>query len=159
MAPLWRKHLLVYLDPLFALLILCLTGGFLVMRLKVGSNDDLWFRLIGALPFIILFPILNAINEEVRFRNVLLAEAEPVVDDNMALLMTTALFGLVHFGGFLGASGPAGSSLSGTTYALGAACMGWIAGRSILETRGILSVWIIHASADLVIIPGYIVIS
>jgi membrane protease YdiL (CAAX protease family) len=112
-------------------------------------------RLIGALPFIILFPILNAINEEVRFRNVFLAEAEPVVGGNAALLMTTAPFRLVHFGGFLGTSSPGGSFLSGITDALGAACVGWINGRATLDTRGMLAAWIIHASADLVIILGY----
>jgi membrane protease YdiL (CAAX protease family) len=147
------------LTALFAILILCMAGGFLVMRLNVGADDRLLSSLIGALPFIILFPILNAINEEVRFRNALLAEAEPVVGDNAALLMTTALFGLVHFGGFLGTSGPGGSFLSGLTYAGGAACMGWINGQSILKTRGILAAWIIHASADLAIILGYVLIS
>ena len=69
--------------------------------------------------------------------------------------MTTILFGLPHFGSFLGTSGDGRTLLSGLTYALGTTCMGWIAGKSILETRGVLAAWIMHA-ADLVIILGYI---
>ena len=125
------------------------------MRLDPSGNDDVSTKLIEALPVVILFPLLNAINEEVRYRNVLLAEAEPVVGADGALAMTTVLFGLNHFDSFLGTSGPGGSLLAGLAYALGATCLGWIAGRSMLETRGVLAAWLIHASADLVIILGY----
>jgi Type II CAAX prenyl endopeptidase Rce1-like len=144
------------LTSVFSILVLCMTGGFLMMRLNTSYNHGFATTLIEALPVVILFPLLNAINEEVRYRTVLLAEAEYVVSGDVALVMTTVLFGLNHFNSFLGTSGPGGSFLAGFTYALGATFLGWIAGRSMLETRGVLAAWIIHASADLVIILGYI---
>jgi membrane protease YdiL (CAAX protease family) len=144
------------LTPIFSVLAMCMAGGFLLMRLDFSLSNVIWAKLLVALPVAILFPIWNAINEEVRFRNVLLAEAEPVIGGQTALLMTTLLFGLPHFGGFLGTSGDGGTLLSGLAYALGTTCMGWIAGKSILETRGVLAAWIMHAAADLVIILGYI---
>ncbi|KPV54878.1 hypothetical protein SE17_00990 [Kouleothrix aurantiaca] len=146
------------LTPIFSILMLC-TGGFLAIRLKGSINDDFATNLIAALPVIILFPLINAIAEEVSYRTVLLAEAEYVVGGDVALFMTTLLFGLNHFDSFLGMSGPGGSFLAGFVYALGATFLGWIAGRSLLETRGVLAAWIIHASADLIIILGYVLAS
>ena len=146
------------LTPVFSTLMLC-TGGFLALRLKGSMHPDVATSLIAALPVIILFPLVNAITEEVRYRTVLLAEAERVVGGEVALFMTTLLFGVNHFDSFLGTSGPGGSFLAGFVYALGATVLGWIAGRSMLETRGVLAAWIIHASADLVIILGYILAS
>lgn len=146
----------VKLTPLFSILFLVLTGAFLVFRLHVGSGNLLFSKLVTAFPYLILFPIVNAIIEEIRFRNVLLAFGEPFVGGISVLLMTTALFGLSHVRSFLGTSGSGGSLIAGIAYALGAAYIGWIAGRSILETHGILAAWIMHASADLVIILGYI---
>lgn len=146
----------VKLTPLFSILFLVITGSFLVFRLRVNSSDILFSRLMVALPFVVLFPILNAIIEEIRFRNVLLAIGEPTLGGTTVLLMTTTLFGLSHFGSFLGTSGARGSLAAGFTYAIGAAFIGWICGRSILETRGVLAAWIIHGSSDLVIILGYI---
>jgi membrane protease YdiL (CAAX protease family) len=146
----------VKLTPIFSILFLVITGSFLVFRLHVNSSDILFSRLMTALPYVVLFPILNAIIEEVRFRNVLLAIGEPVLGGTTVLLMTTTLFGLSHFGSFLGTSGTNGSLVAGLVYAVGAAYIGWICGRSILETRGVLAAWIIHGCSDLVIILGYI---
>ncbi len=143
----------------FSILFLALTGSFLVFRLHTLSSDILFSRFVRAFPYVIVFPILNAINEELRYRNVLLAVGEPVMGGTLTLLMTTVLFGLVHFGSFLGTSGTGGSPIAGFFYALGAAYMGWVNGRGILETRGVVAAWIIHASADLVIILGYILIA
>ena len=132
------------------------TGGFLAIRLKGSMHDDVATNVIAALPVIIMFPLVNAIAEEVRYRTVLLAEAEHVVGGEVALFMTSLLFGLNHFDSFLGTAGPGGSFLAGFVYALGATFLGWIAGRSMLETRGVFAAWTIHAVADLVIILGYI---
>ncbi len=146
----------VKLTPLFSILFLVISGAFLVVRLHIKSTDILSSKVMIALPYLVLFPILNSIIEEIRYRNVLLATGESVLGGTSVLLMTTTLFGLSHFGSFLGTSGTGGNLLAGLTYALGAALMGWINGRSILETRGILTAWIIHACSDLVIILGYI---
>jgi membrane protease YdiL (CAAX protease family) len=142
--------------PISAAVVMCMTGGFLLLRLDLSPSDTLWARLLEALPIAILFPIWNSITEEVRYRNVLLAEAETALGSQTALWMTTLLFGLPHFGTFLGTSGDGGTFLAGLAYGLGGAAIGWILGKSILETRGVLAAWIIHAAADLVIILGYI---
>ncbi len=46
-----------------------------------------------------------------------------------------------------------GTARAGLVYAFGAAATGWIAGRATHDTRQ--SAWIMHAAADLIIIPGY----
>ena len=121
------------------------------------SGSEVWLaKLVPALPYLIMFPVLNSLIEEVRYRNVLLAMGTPVLGTASTLLMTTALFGLSHFVSFLGTSGSGGSWIAGLAYALGAAYIGWINGKSMLETHGTLAAWIMHASADLIIILGYI---
>ncbi|MGC8595227.1 MAG: CPBP family intramembrane glutamic endopeptidase [Candidatus Kryptoniota bacterium] len=136
---------------------LVITGAFLLSRLQIRSNEIFLSKFIPALPYLIIFPTLNPFIEEIRYRNVLLGLGVPVLGATSTLLMTTVLFGLSHFVSFLGASGSGGSFVMGLTYALGAACMGWVNGKSMLETHGVLEAWIMHMSADLIIILGYIV--
>ncbi len=147
----WTK-----LTPIFSVLFFAVTGIFLLLRLRVSGSEVWLAKLVPALPYLIMFPVLNSLIEEVRYRNVLLAMGTPVLGTASTLLMTTALFGLSHFVSFLGTSGSGGSWMAGLAYALGAAYIGWINGKSMLETHGTLAAWIMHASADLIIILGYI---
>lgn len=133
-----------------------ISGFFLVLRLH--GNPIAVPRLVLALPIVVLFPILNAINEEIRFRNVFLATGLPLFGASSILLMTSVFFGLAHFGSFLGTSGRGGNLGSGLLYGGGAAIFGWILGRATLDTKGIVAAWIIHAVSDLVLIVGYVLV-
>jgi membrane protease YdiL (CAAX protease family) len=136
-----------------ALCFMLVTGSFLLFRL--WGQEVYVDHLVRALPIIILFPIVNAINEEVRFRNVFFAAGTSQFNRKSLLQLTTVLFGLAHFGSYLGTSGTGGNLASGLAYALGAAALGWINGTATLDTKGIAAAWIIHAASDLVIIVGY----
>jgi membrane protease YdiL (CAAX protease family) len=131
-----------------------ISGCFLLLR--VHGNPIATSRLLGALPIVVLFPILNSINEEIRFRNVFLAAGLPAVGATSVLWMTAVFFGLAHFGSFLGTSGRGGSLASGLLYGGGAAFFGLILGGATLDTKGVVAAWVIHAASDLVLILGYV---
>ena len=131
-----------------------ISGIFLVLRLHGGPIAIC--RLGVALPVVLLFPILNSINEEIRFRNVFLAAGLPVLGASWILWMTSVFFGLAHFGSFLGTSGRGGSLAGGLLYAGGAGFFGLILGGATLDTKGTFAAWIIHAISDLILILGYV---
>jgi membrane protease YdiL (CAAX protease family) len=93
------------------------------------------------LPLGIAFAAVNAAQEELRFRAVPLALAVPVVGGERAIWMTATAFGLGHWFGH--PSGPSGVALT----LLG----GLFLAKAILETRGLLWAWAIHAVQDVLI--------
>jgi len=147
----WR----VLIIPL-AIVLAAISLSFLLFRLR--SQTLTTSAVTSALPILILFPVLNAINEEIRFRNVFLAAGLPLFGPTSILLMTSVFFGLAHFGSFLGTSGAGGTTASGLVYAGGAALIGWILGRATLDTGGMVAAWIIHGASDLVLILGYVLL-
>jgi membrane protease YdiL (CAAX protease family) len=99
-------------------------------------------RALIFLPAIVIGAAINAFAEEFQFRSMLLARLEPVVRPGQAILMTSVLFGSLHY--YTGApSGPVG--------ALVAAFLGWVAAKSMIETRGIVWAFLFHFLADFVI--------
>ncbi len=147
----WR----VLIIPL-AVALAAISLSFLLFRLR--SQAFTTSAVTSALPIVILFPVLNAINEEIRFRNVFLATGLPLFGPTSILLMTSVFFALAHFGSFLGTSGAGGTTASGLVYAGGAAAIGWILGRATLDTGGLVAAWIIHGASDLVLILGYVLL-
>lgn len=94
------------------------------------------------LPAIILAAAVNALAEEFQFHSMLLARLEPVVKPGQAILMTAVLFTSLHY--FTGSpSGPLG--------AVAVLFLGWVAAKSMLETRGLVWAFILHFLADFVI--------
>ena len=99
-------------------------------------------RALVFLPAIVIAAAINALAEEFQFRSMLLSRLEPVVRPGQAILMTAVLFGSLHY--YTGApSGPVG--------ALVAAFLGWVAAKSMIETRGIVWAFLFHFLADFVI--------
>lgn len=143
--------------PVVCLFTVALTGTFLMLRLRGQSINPA--QLLPAIPFILAFPVLNAINEELRFRNIFLAEGIPLFGPTPTLVMTTAFFALAHFGSFLGTGGAGGSLAAGGIYAAGAGLFGYVWGRATLDTKGTLAAWIMHGTSDLMIILGYVLTS
>ncbi len=116
----------------------------LVLQLISTVHPDFALRekVVGALPIILTFSIVNAASEEFRFRSVLIARMEKVLGPRHALLLTSALFGLGHWFGH--PSGPTGVVMAGVA--------GWFWGKAMIETRGFFWSWFIHGIQDLVIL-------
>jgi membrane protease YdiL (CAAX protease family) len=98
-------------------------------------------RVGELLPLGIGFAAVNAAQEELRFRAVPLALAAPVVGGERAIWMTATAFGIAHWFGH--PSGPSGVVL--------ALLAGLVLAKAMLETRGLLWPWAIHAVQDVAI--------
>ncbi len=93
------------------------------------------------LPAVVVFAAMNAFSEEMSYRCTLLSTSQPVVGDDQALLLSAAFFGIGHFYGV-----PYG--LIGV---LMAGLLGWLLGKSMLETHGFAWAWFIHFLQDVMI--------
>jgi membrane protease YdiL (CAAX protease family) len=114
----------------------------IVVWLDVRPDVSQIPRALIFLPAIVIAAAINALAEEFQFRSMLLARLEPVVRPGQAILMTAVLFASLHY--FTGApSGPVG--------ALVAAFLGWVAAKSMIETRGLVWAFLMHFLADFVI--------
>jgi hypothetical protein len=130
----WRR-----LGPILAL---CLAGGLATFVIIAGGAP--LANLSGALPslpFILLFAAMNAFSEEMNYRAPQLGALTPAVGGPQALLMTAAYFGISHFYGVP----------YGVLGVLMAGLLGWLLGRSMLETKGMFWAWAIHFVMDVVI--------
>ncbi len=121
---------------------LVLAGG-LAVQLTLTLHPDVHMlgRALRALPMAIAFAAINAVQEEFRFRSVIMARLLPVVGAGQAMLVTSLLFGLEHWYGHPG--GPSGVVLAGFA--------GYLWARSMIETRGSAWAWLIHGFQDVVI--------
>jgi membrane protease YdiL (CAAX protease family) len=115
----------------------------LIIQLTLVSppDPDQLGKALALLPLGVGFALVNALQEEVRFRAVPIAALEPSVGAEAAIWMTAAAFGLAHWSGH--PSGPTGVLL---TFA-----GGLLLAKAFVETRGIAWAWAIHALLDLVI--------
>lgn len=93
------------------------------------------------LPAVLILAALNAFNEELTFRAALLTPLEPAVGSHQAILLTAAFFGLGHYYGVP----------YGVIGVLMAGFLGWLLGKSMLETRGFFWPWFIHFLQDVMI--------
>ena len=119
-----------------------ITVGTLAFLVIYGQPTfDLAVRALPFLPVVLLAAAVNAFNEEVTYKASLLSVLVEPVGRQQALWMVAAYFGIAHFYGV-----PYG--LVGVVMA---AFLGWILGRSMLETRGIGWAWFIHFVQDVAI--------
>lgn len=99
-------------------------------------------RALSVLPIIVAPAALNAFNEEVWFRAAYMSTLPQVVGKSQALAINAFAFGVIHY--LTGLPG-------GLVGALYTGFFGWIAGKYVLETRGLLGAWLIHFAADVVL--------
>lgn len=119
-----------------------LSAGTLVFLLAAGRPAlDLIGLALPILPAVLLAAALNAFNEEVTYKASLLSVLEGPVGPGQALWMVSAYFGIGHYYGV-----PYG--LIGVAMAF---ALGWLLGRSMLETRGLFWAWFIHFWQDVLI--------
>jgi membrane protease YdiL (CAAX protease family) len=130
----WHRQAL----PLIALFLVPL-----LIQLTLVSRPDLsqLGKALALLPLGIGFALVNAAQEEIRFRAVPIALLEPSVGAEAAIWMTAAAFGLGHWYGH--PSGPTGVLL--------AFAAGLVLAKAFVETRGLASAWVLHAILDVVI--------
>lgn len=103
-------------------------------------------RVAGLLPAVLLFAAVNALNEEVYFRASFLSTLEDAVGRGNAILIAAVFFGMSHY---LYGSPP------GLVGFLMTAFLGWLLGKSMIETRGMLWPWIMHFLPDVVVFTSY----
>lgn len=98
-------------------------------------------QLIPLVPVILVTAALNAFSEEVTMKASFLSVLEEPLGRRQSLLLMAALFGLAHYYGM--PNGVVGVIMAGF--------LGWILGRSMLETRGMFWAWFIHFWQDILI--------
>jgi len=130
------------------ILALCLSLGTFVFLFIAGRPPlDLVAKALPFLPAVLLAAALNAFSEEVTYKASFLAVLLDVVGKQQALLLMAVYFGVLHFYGVP----------YGIVGVLMAGLLGWLLGKSMLETRGLFWAWFIHFLQD-VLIFGFLAI-
>lgn len=130
----WNRVAGMFL-PFFVLILV------IVLGIQVRPDFNQVIKVLIYFPAMIIAAIINAFSEEFEFRSVLMARLEPVLGSSQAIYLTTALFALPHY--FGAPSGPFGVLLT--------AFLGWVAAKSMIETRGMVWAFALHFLADFVI--------
>jgi hypothetical protein len=124
------------LGPILAV---CLSLGTLAFLVIAGQPPvDIVVKAMPFLPVVLLAAALNAFNEEMTYKASFLSLLEGVVGKSHALLLLAAYFGILHFYGIP----------YGVIGVLLAAFLGWVLGKSMLETRGLFWAWFLHFLQD-----------
>ncbi len=138
----WIKIALI-----FALVFVAVAAIFLL-----GANSAQLGTLtvdVMLIPVALLIAAMNGFNEEFTLRAAPLGELEPTMGKSDSLIVTAAYFGLGHYYGV--PNGIIGVALSGF--------LGWLLGKSMLETRGFFVAWLVHFLTDVPIFIFLIAIS
>jgi membrane protease YdiL (CAAX protease family) len=120
----------------------CITLGTLTFLVIGGRpSADMLVKVLPFLPAILLCAALNSFNEEMTYKASFLSVLEDVVGRPQALMLMAAFFGILHFYGV--PYGMVGVLMAGV--------LGWLLGRSMVETRGLWWAWFIHFVQDVAI--------
>ncbi len=115
-----------------------------IIFLLVAGGIPSFIQLTGLLkllPFIIFFAVINAFYEELAYRASFLSVLEEKIGGQQSLYMTSVLFGIGHFYGVP----------YGVVGVLMATFLGFLLGKSMLETRGFFWAFLIHMVQDIII--------
>lgn len=102
---------------------------------------DIVVRALPFLPAVLLAAASNAFYEEITYKASFLSVLEGVVGKSQSLLLMAAYFGIWHFYGVP----------YGVVGVLMAGFLGWLLGKSMLETRGLFWAWFLHFLQDVLI--------
>jgi hypothetical protein len=122
---------------IFAVILSLGTLAFLVIA--GGPPLNIATKALPFLPAILVAAALNAFNEEMTYKASFLAVLEDVVGKQPALWMMAAFFGIWHFYGIP----------YGVVGVILATFLGWLLGKSMLETRGLFWAWFLHFLQDI----------
>lgn len=130
----WRKF--------GGILALCISLGTLTFLVIAGRPPlNIVVKALPFLPAVLLAAALNAFNEEMTYKASFLSVLEEAAGKNQALLLMAVFFGMLHFYGVP----------YGVVGVLMATFLGWLLGKSMLETRGFCWAWFIHFLQDVLI--------
>jgi hypothetical protein len=130
----WKK--------LGVILALCITGGTLFFLVLAGRpSPTALAAALPLLPMILLLAAMNAFSEEMNYRATALGALRDALSGPQAVLLAAVFFGLGHYYGV--PYGIAGVVMAGF--------LGWLLGKSMLETKGFLWAWFIHFLQDVAI--------
>lgn len=125
-----------------SILAICLSlGTFVFLFIAARPSLNVIGKILPFVPMILLAATLNAFNEEMTYKASFLSVLENVVGKQQALYLMAAYFGILHFYGVP----------YGIIGVLMAAFLGWLLGKSMLETRGMFWAWFIHFWQDVLI--------
>ena len=130
----WNKF-----GPILAVCISLGTLAFLVIAGRPALS--VVAKVVPFIPAVLLAAMLNAFNEEMTYKASFLSVLEGVTGRNNALYLMAAFFGILHFYGVP----------YGVVGVLMATFLGWLLGKSMLETRGFFWAWFIHFLQDVFI--------
>lgn len=116
-------------------------GTLLFLLLAGGPPVDIVVKALPFLPMVLLTAALNSFNEEMTYKASFLSVLVNVVGKQQSLLLMAVYFGALHFYGVP----------YGITGVLMATFLGWLLGKSMLETRGLFWAWFIHFLQDVFI--------
>lgn len=123
---------------------LCISLGTLLLTIFTVTGTSTNFNtgnLIKYFPFVIIFAILNSFCEGIVYRSAILGSLKNVLPKNQLIFIAAMIFGIAHYYG----------APSGVVGVLMSALLGWYLCRSMYETKGFVSSWIIHFMQDVVI--------
>ncbi len=114
--------------------------------LAIKPSADALVQAAPLVPTVLLLAAVNAFTEEAYFRAALLSTLHQEVGKTHALLISAVFFGLAHY---LYGSPP------GIIGFLMTGFLGWLLGKSMLETKGFFWPWLIHLLPDVVVFLSY----
>lgn len=130
-------------------LLICLGTILLTVITVTGASVKPDFSLLPVLfPLILVLALFNSLCEGIVYRSTVLSSLKNILPKNQLMLLAAAFFGIAHYYGAPG--GIIGVVMSGL--------LGWYMCRSMFETRGFASSWIIHFMQDVVIFSTILVL-
>lgn len=97
--------------------------------------------LLSHLPLILVFAVVNSACEGIVYRSAMLGALRDILPKGSTIFIAGAFFGIAHYYGV--PSGIIGAAMSGV--------LGYYMCRSMYETEGFVSSWLIHFMQDVVI--------
>jgi uncharacterized protein len=110
-------------------------------QFKNGALGSLLGQVLVLMLFVLLMAAMNAFSEELTYKASFLSVLYDPVGKRQALLLMAAFFGIGHYYGVP----------YGIIGVLMAAFLGWLLGKSMLETKGFFWAWFIHFLQDVLI--------
>ena len=131
----WKKF-----GTAFAFYISIGTLTFLFIAGGIPSLSKL-IGIIPLIPFIIIFAAVNSFYEELGYRAALISVLEDKIGGKHSLYLSSIFFGIGHFYGVP----------YGIVGVIMASFLGYLLGKSMLETRGFFWAFFIHMLQDILI--------
>jgi membrane protease YdiL (CAAX protease family) len=112
-----------------------------VAQFNNGTLGSRLGQVLVLIPLVLLFAAMNAFSEELTYKASFLSVLNDPVGKRQALLLMATFFGLGHYYGVP----------YGIVGVLMAGLLGWLLGKSMLETKGFFWAWFIHFLQDVLI--------